>query len=89
LPGWIPVTTSAGAANGYSRAERSAWLGLFTGRSESRTTGTSRSKRIRSHAGPALRFPLSPCAGARLTSGEIAGDASHVAAYGTSYSSSS
>jgi hypothetical protein len=35
LPGWIPAITSAGAANGCCRAARSAWLGLFTARSES------------------------------------------------------
>jgi hypothetical protein len=35
LPAWIPATMSAGAANGCGRADRSAWLGLFTTRSES------------------------------------------------------
>src|SRR5262250_2384723 len=31
----MPATRSAGAANGCGRAERSAWLGLFTVRLES------------------------------------------------------
>jgi len=35
LPGWMPATAPAGAANGCGRADRRAWLGLLTARSES------------------------------------------------------